>query len=76
MHIKMKGDDVSASAPNLEFMFSLKTKAAAADFIMQMLHINARASFESVEEIWRGSKPSFSWAQLKRLVLVIYFTWR
>lgn len=75
MHIKMKGDDVSASAPNLEFMFSLKTKAGA-DFIMQMLHINARASFESVEEIWRGSKPSFSRAQLKRLVLVIYFTWR
>lgn len=53
MHIKMKGDGVSASAPHSEFMFSLKTKAGA-DSIVQLLQINAWASVESAEELWRG----------------------
>lgn len=53
MHIKMKGDGVSASTPHSEFMFSLKTKAGA-DSIVQWLQINAWASVESAEELWRG----------------------
>lgn len=53
MHIKMKGDGVSASAPRSEFMFSLKTKAGA-DSIVQLLQINTWALVESAEEVRRG----------------------
>lgn len=52
MHIKMKGDGVSASDPILEFMCALKTKAEA-DSNVQMLRINPRASAKSTEKLKR-----------------------